>query len=215
MTTLGQVIADISRDKDDMKRDFGMAGSITNFVNFYPQSITITNPYTLVSIRGLGSSFILGHSGLGWIGPPVAGSITCGSQPYLGDSRGSWGIRRIVSFRNVFIETFNGSRFMSGATTADWAVGSLVFTSGERMTTENIYLGAGSLSSIKLDLTGSTYSNLSLEASPDGGDNWENVSAGSVDTYSFVNSGSELQLRFTEDVGEGAILTRFGVRYVN
>ena len=208
---IGKIIADISRDKDDMKRSFGAAGSLTNFVNLHPQTLKLTAPYTIESTRTLGSSFIVGHSGLGWIGYNVA-SVAVGSQPFIGDSRGAWTALRIVSPNNTFVETFDGSRFKDPSTTADWSTGSCVFTSGEKLLTETIYLGSNTLSNIRLTIEGSTYSNLQIEATPDG-TNWEIASSGSAETYTFTNSGSSLKLRFTEINGNEAILTKYEAKY--
>jgi len=210
--SLGKIIADISRDKDDMKRSFGVAGSLTNFINMHIEKIKLSQPYTIVSTRTLGSSFILGHPGLGWLGYNAA-SVAVGSQPYLGDSRGAWDTKIIHSPNNTFVETFDGSRFKNTSTSASWDNGSCVFTSGEQMITESIYLGSQRLLNIRLTLEGSTYSNLKIEASPDGGTNWEGCSSGSVETYTFQNTGSELKLRFTEIAGGSAILTKYEARY--
>lgn len=109
--TLAETISDIMKQQDTIQRDMGMEGSTTFYFNAYQDYVTVTAPYVIENTRTIGSSFILSHPGLGWVGPTVAGSITCGSQPYIGDSRGAWATKSISSPDNTFVETFDGSRF--------------------------------------------------------------------------------------------------------
>lgn len=98
MTELAHTLASHSRDIDYVKTQLGApaaAGSGVSHFLFRKDTITISMGSANLSTRGLGSSFIIGHThGLGWVGTD-AGSIAAGSQPYLGDSRDdSWTLQQ-------------------------------------------------------------------------------------------------------------------------
>jgi len=95
MSELAKVLANQNRDIDYIKTQIGApspaAGSGASHYLIRQETIAISIGSANIQSRDLGSSFILGHSGgLGWLGS-TTGSIATGSQPYLGDSRGSWG----------------------------------------------------------------------------------------------------------------------------
>ena len=106
MTTreLAKMIADGRKDTEDLKPQFGAAGSVTSFFNIYQQTIQPEELYTIQNTRTLGSSFILGHTELGVLG-------VASPQPYLGDSRGDWVVKGVFSPNDTFKEFFAGSRF--------------------------------------------------------------------------------------------------------
>jgi len=93
MTELGKIIGQQSQDIDFIKAMLGnpaAAGSGVSWFKLREETIAISIGSFNVLSRGLGSSFILEHTGgLGWLGTD-AGSVSAGSQPYLGDSRGTF-----------------------------------------------------------------------------------------------------------------------------
>jgi len=94
MTDIGKIIGQQAQDIDFIKAMLGnpqAAGSGVSWFKLREETIAISIGSCNILTKGLGSSFILGHThGLGWLGTN-AGSITVGSQPYLGDSKDvSW-----------------------------------------------------------------------------------------------------------------------------
>lgn len=202
------------KDKDDISKQLGGAlGSVLTFFTVTRDNVAPTELWTAVSSRGLGSSFILNHvGGLNWLGPEFAGSVAVGSQPYLGDSRGSWAYKSISSPQNSYREYFIGSRFKSGATTATgWGTGSVVFAGG----------GGGLTSGLSFD--GNDYVKL-----PDAGLGSVSLSGLSIEAWvypmgSTVNFPKIFEIE--RDDGDAALavlqryqtgsLVQFGVRFLD
>jgi hypothetical protein len=214
MTDLSDMLIKNMREQSRLQPEFSINEMSTIFfLELFQDLVTVEAPYVVASTRNLGSSFILGHAGLGWLGPVVAGSVAVGSQPYLGDSRGAWILKSIDSPNHIFRETFAGSRFKSGNSTCDWVNGSAYFTSGEKLETESIYLGSQPISSIEVELAGSTINYLGIHMSPDGNQSWEACNSASIYPYKPTNTGSNLMVRLTEMGGSMTLLNEFKVTY--
>jgi len=92
--SLPKIISDGRKDTDFIKPLFGQAGSPVPWFMIKEDTVNIMAASVEINTRSLGSSFILGHPGLGWLGAEVAGSAAVGSQPYLGDSRGAFSLQQ-------------------------------------------------------------------------------------------------------------------------
>ena len=106
MTELGQTIGNSMKSSDDLNRQFSEMGSVTAYFNLFQDQIQPEELTLIESQRTLGSSFILAHPKWGRLGIQ-----TDGSQPYLGDSRGSWSVKRVENPNDTYKEFFTGSRF--------------------------------------------------------------------------------------------------------
>ena len=95
MTDLADIIAGGIQDTQSIKPEFGVGyseGSIIPFFNVYTSealSLVIPTGSVKLNTRTLGSTFILAHPTHGWLGYNAT-SVTAGSQPFLGDSKGAW-----------------------------------------------------------------------------------------------------------------------------
>ena len=191
-TTADAVIGQLIKEKEDTAVQLGAAGSVIFQFNVLQDSIVPRELFIMVRTRGPGSSFILANPGLGWVGPEVAGSVTAGSQPYLGDSRDAFTLKSLTSPENTFIDFFAGSRFESGTTTADWNTGSsaLFFLSGNVTETEAVHLGDSNVTQGVLTVAGSTVDNLNLFLAADGS-SFESVT--NLTPHVFTTIGSEVR----------------------
>lgn len=101
MSDLADIIAGGIQDTQSIKPEFGVGyseGSIIPFFNVYTSEALSFVPVSLrQSNRNLGSTFIIAHPTHGWLGY-LAASVAAGSQPFLGNSTGSWvGIGSLTS----------------------------------------------------------------------------------------------------------------------
>lgn len=108
MSDLGKTIANLLKDADDMKSQFGAAGSVGYYLSTMNESIEPEDRYVIIKTRGLGSSFVFGHSQLGVFGEGLT------PQPYFGDSRPGWTIQRITQNNNTYKEWMKTTTFLSG-----------------------------------------------------------------------------------------------------
>lgn len=109
MSDLADIIAGGIQDTQSIKPEFGMGyveGSIVPFFNVYTaESFSVYPSKIIQNQRELGSSFILGHQNLGWLGY-LAASVAAGSQPFLGDSKEAW--------VNVYNPNYSTPIYLSG-----------------------------------------------------------------------------------------------------
>ena len=193
--SLENIIANTRRESDDLRPQLGASA----FFHIFNNEVTPGNGYVIVSTRGLGSSFILGHGSWGRLG-----TVADGSQPVLGDSRGTWGWLRVEGPDRVFTEYFLGSTFMSGNTTANWAEDGSCTGAGSAVSNP-VYLGSQELGSATLTASG-TGGPYYMAAD---GTNWEAVT--SATTHTFSSTGSDL--RWKANIQDGSTLFKVEVDY--
>jgi hypothetical protein len=183
---LEDIIVDSRRESDDLRPQLGEAGSIIYYFQLFNEVIKPEDGFTIGLTRNLGSSFILGHTGRGWLGTPPAASIALGSYGLLGDSRGAWVWQRVSSPNNEFTEYFQTDTFKSGVTTGSWAAtGS--YTGPGSPTSNPVYLGSSAINNATLFYSGDNTGFLMTAT----GSNWEPVTSGL--SWTPTKSGSDLR----------------------
>lgn len=122
---------------------------------------------------------------------------------------------QITNPRGVFIERFGFTTLDGSQTTASWSTANknVAFTSGEILHINSAFKDNDSnivITRATLTVTSSSGS-FDYEMSADGGSNWESVSSGVEHT--FTNTGSDLQIRITENAASTGTITLIKCEY--
>lgn len=110
MPELGDILGGISRGQDDLARQFTPLPAVANFLQFFNEDIVTLYSGTIIQIRGIGSSFVVGDGSYAILG-------TTTPQPYLGDSRPGF---------TTALNQYTGSPFLNSGLTQlrDFILGS-------------------------------------------------------------------------------------------
>lgn len=177
----------------------------------YDETLTVEEGPLKIEKNDIGNSFILGHLDNGVLGSPQLADN--GSQVLLGEQNRSLTLQTVVNRNDLYTERFYHTLFNdTGVTTADWTGdGTLVFTSGEVAQSKIIAKDTRTFVQATITATASSGStgDLAFQLSADGGSTFENVTQGSLHT--FTTTGTEISFKIT---ASGSVtLSRITVTY--
>jgi hypothetical protein len=169
------------------------------------ETIYIEENATKITTQTLGHSMVLGHSVNGKLG--VVNLGVDGQQVVLGEANQVTTLVAVTSPNNTFREHFRDTTFQDGSApnTANWDTTLFrlaMHTSGNHATIYNtiatsaeIALNDGTIVQATLTSTETKFGNDTIRyfLSADGGSNWEEVTAGTLHT--FTNQGTDLRCR--------------------
>jgi len=219
------MMEEISQRLDNVELQFGQYGSVLASFDMYAETIKPNDGFVAVKTRGLGSSFIAGHPVWGRVGSGTPYTVT-GSQPYIGDSRGTFDIVRLEAPEGKFFMTMVGSELFKNVNTATFNDG-LIIPSGENVDIY-FYMGNDTLNSVtvreryNLANTNIDYdvavvengANINMSVTSDNGSNFKSVTGDKDDYITFDNGGNVGFMRLTAN-GGSAFIKQVAIEYDN
>jgi len=160
---------------------------LLELVDVKNDAITIKPRYRKVIKETMadGSNFILGHPSQGLLGSDVLGRQADATVDHF-----------IQQFENTYTEEFIDSDFEDTNGTASWSTtGSVTFTSGQIALSSSVDYNNSTITTATLTST-EVSGSFTYELTANGSD-WEEVTSG--ETKTFINSGSDLRWRATEN----------------